>query len=71
MQFILVLLVIFILVCTLSIINFDIIRLGYIFTHSIGKELVYINPFLAHVPLLYPLKTPGNQNASVVFRGIK
>ena len=36
MQFILVLLVIFIFVCTLSITNFDIFKLGYIFTHSIG-----------------------------------
>ena len=36
MQLILVLLVIFMFVCTLSITNFDIFRLRYIFTHSIG-----------------------------------
>ena len=36
MRFILVLLVIFILVYTLSITNLDMFRLGYIFTQSIG-----------------------------------
>ena len=36
MQFILVLLAIFTFVSTLSITNFDIFRLGYIFAHSIG-----------------------------------
>ena len=36
MQFILVLLVIFTLVCTLSITRLDILRLSYIFTQSIG-----------------------------------
>ena len=36
MRFILVLLVIFISVCTLSITNLDMFKLGYIFTHSIG-----------------------------------
>ena len=71
MQFILVLLVIFILVCTLSITRLDILRLSYIFTQSIGQELVYINPFLVSVLILYPLKTPGNQKASNVFRGYK
>ena len=69
MQFILVLQAIFILACTLSITNLDMFRLGYIFTHSIGQELVYIDPFLANVPILYLLKTPGNQKASVVFIG--
>ena len=41
MRFISVLSVIFILVCTLSITNLDIFRLGYIFAHSTGCELVY------------------------------
>ena len=36
MRFILVLLVIFVLVCTLYITNLDMLRLGYIFTHNIG-----------------------------------
>ena len=30
-----------------------------------------INPFLAKVPILYPLKTPENLWFSGVFRGIK
>ena len=30
-----------------------------------------INPFLANVPILYPLKTPENQKFSGVFRGYK
>ena len=51
MQFILVLLATFIFVCTLSITNLDIFRLGYMFTHSIGQELVYIDPSLANVPI--------------------
>ena len=71
MQFILVLLVIFIFVCTVSINNFDIFRIGYIFTNSIGQELVYIDPFLAIGLILYPLKTPGNEKAFGVFRGYK
>ena len=29
------------------------------------------NPFLANVPILYPLKTPENQRFSGVFRGYK
>ena len=29
------------------------------------------NPFLANVPILYPLKTPENQKFSGVFRGYK
>ena len=32
---------------------------------------LFINPFLVNVSILYPLKTPGNQKASVVFRGYK
>ena len=36
-----------------------------------GEELVHINPFLASVPILYPLKTPGNQKVSGVFREYK
>ena len=30
-----------------------------------------MKPFLADVPILYPLKTPENQRFSVVFRGYK
>ena len=30
-----------------------------------------INPFLANVPILYPLKTPENQRFSGVFRAYK
>ena len=30
-----------------------------------------INPFLANVPILYPLKTPENRRFSDVFRGYK
>ena len=51
--------------------NVDIFRLGYILSHSICSELVYIDPFLASVPILYLLKTLGNQNAFNVFRGYK
>ena len=36
-----------------------------------GEELVHINPFLASVPILYPLKTLGNQKSSGVFRKYK
>ena len=31
----------------------------------------YFNPRLANVPILYPLKTLGNQRFSGVFRGYK
>ena len=72
MQFILVLLVIFIYVCTLSITNFDIFRLGYIFTHSIGTELVSLDSFMVNVAILYPLKIPGNKKRLLEFsKGIK
>ena len=30
-----------------------------------------LNPFLASVPILYPLKIPENQKFSCVFRGCK
>ena len=30
-----------------------------------------LNPFLANIPILYPLKTPENQRLSGVFRGYK
>ena len=36
-----------------------------------GDELVHVNPFLASVPILYPLKTQGKQKASDVFREYK
>ena len=67
----LILLVIFISVCTLSIINHYIFILGFISSHSIGWELAYTDPFLAKVPILYPLETPENQKASSVSRGYK
>ena len=56
MWFILVLLVIFISVCTLSITNLDIFRLDYKLLHSIGSKLAYIKPFPVNVPILYLLK---------------
>ena len=31
----------------------------------------FLNPYLANVPILYPLKTPENQSFSDVFRGYK
>ena len=34
-------------------------------------KIVLVNPFLANVPILYPLKTPENQRFSVVFKGYK
>ena len=71
MWIILVLLVIFTSVYNLPITSLDIFRLGNILSHSMGEELVHINPFLASVPILYPLKTPGNQKASGVFREYK
>ena len=39
----------------------------------ISKKLKidYLNPFLANVPILYPLKTPENLWFSGVFRGYK
>ena len=39
--------------------NLDIFRLGCVSSHSIGLELTDVDPFLASVPILYPLKTPG------------
>ena len=35
-----------------------------------GSPYVF-KPFLADVPILYPLKTPENQKVSNVFRGYK
>ena len=61
----------FLSVCTLSIINLYIFKLGFILSHSIGWELAYTNPFLANLPILYSLETPENQKASSVFRGYK
>ena len=57
--------------CTLSITNLYIFKLGFVLSHSIGKELAYTDPFLANVPILYPLEIPENQNAFSVFRGYK
>ena len=36
----------------------------------ISVKLALFNPYLANVPILYPLKTPENQRFSVVFRGV-
>ena len=36
-----------------------------------GKELVHIDPFLASVPILNPLKMPGKQKLQVFSGGIK
>ena len=58
--------------CTLSITNLCIFRFGFTLSHSIGLiALAYIDPFLADVPILYLLETPGNQKASSVFKGYK
>ena len=57
--------------CTLSITNLYIFKLGFVLSHSIGKELAYTDPFLANVPILYPLEKTENQKASSVFRGYK
>ena len=40
-----------------------------VFIYYVGRAC--INPFLANVPVLYPLKTPGNQKLSCIFRGYK
>ena len=69
--FILVLLVIFKSVCTLSITNLHIFSLAYILLHSIGLEVIYINQLLTNVTILYPLKIPGNQKASSAISGYK
>ena len=37
----------------------------------VGYAVHTINPFLANVPILYPLKAPENQRFSGVFRGYK
>ena len=38
---------------------------------SCAKEVVTLNPFLASVPILYPMKTPENQRFFGVFRRYK
>ena len=43
---------------------------GQHFKKSFRAEF-FINPFLANVPILYPLKTPENQRFSGVFKGFK
>ena len=63
--------IIFISVCALPITDLYIFRLGFILSHSIVSELVSIDPFLANVPIWYPLETPENQNDSSIFRGYK
>ena len=57
---ILVLIVIFISVYMLFITNLDIFRLSYILPRSICKKLVYINQFMANMPISYSLKTREN-----------
>ena len=42
----------------------------FIFT-NLTKRLPSLNPFLANVPILYPLKIPDNQGFSGIFRGYK
>ena len=58
-------------VYNLSITSLDIFRIGNILSHSLGYEFVDINSFLVSVPILFPLKKPGNQKASGVFREYK
>ena len=36
-----------------------------------SESLAYIDPFVANLPILYPLETAGNQKVSSVFRGYK
>ena len=38
---------------------------------SLIRSSLHFNPFLANVPILYPLKTPENQRFSGVFRRSK
>ena len=61
----------FLPVCNLAITSLDIFRLGNTLSHNMGEEHIHINPFLTSVPILYPLKTPGNKKASGVFREYK
>ena len=70
MSFILILLVSFTSARTLSITNLGIFRLGYMLSHSMCQELIHVDPFLASVPILYPLKTPRNQKASAILQGV-
>ena len=51
-------------VYNLSITSLDIFRIGNILSHSLGYEFVDINSFLVSVPILFPLKKPGNQKAA-------
>ena len=51
--------------------NLHIFRLGYLLSHSNGLEIFYIESFLANVPFLYALKTPGNPKAFGIFRVYK
>ena len=47
--------------------------IAWIFTESVADtrspDLEKTKPFLANVPILYPLKTPQNQMFFNVFRG--
>ena len=38
---------------------------------SLRNILHFLNPLLANIPILYPLKTPENLRFSSVFRGYK
>ena len=61
----LILVVIFMSVCTLSITKLYIFWLDFVLSHSIGLELAYIDPFLANDHFLYP---PGNTRKSKNFQ---
>ena len=67
MWFVLIL-VIFISVCTLSITNLYIFRLGFILSHSIGKWTCLYRTISSFCPHLL---SPGNQKGSSAFSGYK
>ena len=48
----------------MSITSLDIFRVGNILSLSLGYKLVDINSFVISVPILFPLKKPGNQKAA-------
>ena len=50
----------------------DIFRLGYILsrTRNTGKELIYIDPFLANVPVLYPPKSTRKPKVFRCLQGV-
>ena len=44
-------------------------NLRALFTGNIRTKILSFNPFVASIPILYPLKTPENQRFFSVFRG--